>query len=449
MKNYFYGLSLCSVILFFTACGENIETPQIGTEEEMLKEKNSLTASVMKDSFVQRSNLTKLNITPDHNVLLLNLFNDTIIHTMRSRVEIRDNGFSWFGKIEGIEGSDVILVVTHDGHITGNINAVTHFYHIQPSHDGLHLITEVDRGKFNDHDGERKTPRRSPPKAMSSLPCQPNGVDDDLENCALVNDLLTEDDAGEHGNTGSTGNTGGSPPSNYTVSILIVYSDDAEQDSNGNMASEAQLAIDEANQALLNSMVNTEKQKVSFKLAAIKSISYTETGDASKTLNDLENPSDGKIDTIHQWRDYYKADIVSFWVKNIDWCGQGNQMPSLSSYPSRAFNVVMRSCGTNYYTLSHEVGHNMGLNHDQYVNDSDDATYYAYGFIQKGSFRTMLAYPDECYDSNKNCPKILYFSNPTVRVNGLPTGIWDTKNKIYSYNADVIRNSFPIVAAYR
>ena len=82
-----------------------------------------------------------------------------------------------------------------------------------------------------------------------------------------------------------------------------------------------------------------------------------------------------------------------------------------TGFASYAYSVVDQSCAASYLSLAHEMGHNMGLNHDP-ANSSGTPSYtYAYGYQQpSGLFRTVMAYP--C--PSGSCPRLMYFSNPDV-----------------------------------
>lgn len=67
----------------------------------------------------------------------------------------------------------------------------------------------------------------------------------------------------------------------------------------------------------------------------------------------------------------------------------------------------------------HELGHNLGCNHDRDVEDDDDHP-YAYGqrhCTGDKPYVTIMAYQDDC-----DVDYINYYSNPDVVVLGKPTG---------------------------
>jgi hypothetical protein len=122
-------------------------------------------------------------------------------------------------------------------------------------------------------------------------------------------------------------------------------------------------------------------------------------------------------------------------------CGLGYMMSTPSTgFAGYAYSLVDQTCAAGNLSLAHEMGHNMGLNHDP-ANASGTPSYtYAYGFQQpSGLFRTVMAYPCPA----GSCPRLMYFSNPGVAFNGHATGT-STQN-----NALALNNTVSAVANFR
>jgi len=101
--------------------------------------------------------------------------------------------------------------------------------------------------------------------------------------------------------------------------------------------------------------------------------------------------------------------------------------------PDGMYSVTSWSCATGYYSFGHEIGHNLGLNHDRGTKNTCGGSGYNYGYRDpEGSFRTTLAYDcrtDQC-DNNaaSGCTRIKRYSTPDRTYNGKVLGTADANN---------------------
>lgn len=180
------------------------------------------------------------------------------------------------------------------------------------------------------------------------------------------------------------------------IDMLVAYTPNAKTAAGGTDAIVALIktGIANTNQAFANSGVS-----LSVRLVGVLAMTQNESGDFSSDLSALQSKTDGKWDSVHAERTRLGADQVTL-VGNFSGssvAGIGYVGASFSS----AFTVVKRSAFSQY-TFSHELGHNIGLHHeDGYVNSS-------------GEFRTIMAYG--------SYPRIIRFSNPQISYNGYTTG---------------------------
>ena len=172
------------------------------------------------------------------------------------------------------------------------------------------------------------------------------------------------------------------------------------------------LGIGLANTAYFDSKIATRMRLVYLK----ELYNYTESNDFTTELNALSNSSDGINDEIDEEARLHGADAVTL-VSSIvaGLCGLANLGTNPMS-PRKAFSVVATSCITNF-TLQHEVGHNMGLNHEASVGSG--YFLYSYGYHSGTIFRTVMSTANEC----AACPRVNYFSNPDVLYKGLAMGL--------------------------
>ena len=94
------------------------------------------------------------------------------------------------------------------------------------------------------------------------------------------------------------------------------------------------------------------------------------------------------------------------------------------SFVTAAFNVANYGAISPNYTFAHELGHNMGLRHDWYVDNAATPFPYAHGYADRSEgWRTIMSYNDVCDDATTFCTRLLYFSNPANSFNGNPMGV--------------------------
>lgn len=208
-----------------------------------------------------------------------------------------------------------------------------------------------------------------------------------------------------------------------TVDVMVLYTDDV-----GSLYGDATTAsnaianaIAEANQALINSGVVHQ-----FQLVHTAEVLYEEDEDLETTIIRLEGATDGYLDNIHSLRNTYEADLVALIVSSGNGCGVGTVNTNAQEFnTTKAFNVTKAGCMMTNLTLAHEMGHNLGLHHDWYVNQSTSPCDFAHGYVNDEAdagtedqrWRTIMAYNQQCVDAGYNCARLPYFSNPNIQYN--------------------------------
>ncbi|MCA9981424.1 MAG: hypothetical protein KDD89_11335, partial [Anaerolineales bacterium] len=303
----------------------------------------------------------------------------TLIHR---RTDRHDKGFVWVGYLEGLpEQSDVSFSV-YDGVLVGSFNALSRSYKIRPVNEqtpSQAAIEHLNYGAF-------------PPAAEPILPPD------------LPESLPQPDPNSPNSDDGSV------------IDIMVVYTPKARNSMGGTAASQAliTLATSETNTGYDNIQIAPNVN-----LVYMGEINYTEVG-FSTDLDRLRGTSDGYMDSVHTLRDTYHADLVVLLIDEPTYCGLAYLMTNNNvGFASNAFAAVHYTCATGYYSFGHEMGHNMGNQHDR-LNGGNGGVYsYSYGYQNLlGGFRTVMAY---------NCPvvgctRLNYYSNPNVLVGGRPTG---------------------------
>ena len=235
----------------------------------------------------------------------------------------------------------------------------------------------------------------------------------------------------------TSGLTCGRPaPAMSSIDVAVVYTPVARQIAGGTAEIEADidLMMAETNQAFLDGGVT---QRVA--LVSREEVEYTESGDSNLDLGRLGNPSDGHMDEVHAIRDRAGADLVHLILDMTDFRG-------LAGFP-RPFSLTCAGCDA--WIFAHELGHNMGLHHDRYVEHTRSFP-YSHGYVNQRAFadgapesarwKTIMAYTRQCEDSGFLCDELLRFSNPNQTYLGDPLGVpGDERTSAVDGPADAVR----------
>jgi len=115
-----------------------------------------------------------------------------------------------------------------------------------------------------------------------------------------------------------------------------------------------------------------------------------------------------------------QSNMVAFIIPEASGCGQ-----SFGNYPvddpeanTRAFSVVRFDCAWDNYSLAHELGHQLGMDHDRYTikGGYTDRCNYGYSFIRDGKpvARDVMSYSGYCKSLGIDCPRIGTYSYATT-----------------------------------
>lgn len=191
--------------------------------------------------------------------------------------------------------------------------------------------------------------------------------------------------------------------------------------------------------AFNNGLINSGISNVTFNLVYVGEVNYSETGNMNLDLTRFRGTNDGFMDEIHGWKTAYGADLNVLICSDqplSNLCGLGYINTNPTDYSGvNAYSITIYSCAISNYTMIHEMGHNMGLRHDWYVDTDSSPCSHHHGYSNKTAitlgtssapdqrWRTIMAYADECSAIGISCARINRWANPHAVYNFEPTGI--------------------------
>lgn len=358
------------------------------------------------------------------------LTDSRLFHAVRH--QSRDNpkgGRSITGDFAGLPGSFFALT-EQAGQVTGFLQTASELWEVKPVSTGEVLIYRVD-------------PAQIPPEAAPLQAAEENGTTPSPEPAApTARDVLTTSQVS------STSTVSAALDLPYQHDLLVVYTPRAAANAGGQASIEG--AISNA-VAAANAGYSQSGIAISLNLVGMAETPYAETGDFYTSLARLSGTQDGYMDEIHALRDQLKADIVILASEDSSYCGLAYMMgaPSTSFAPS-AFGVVRPLCFSNH-SLAHEIGHIQGNDHDR-LNGIGGSYPWSFGYrtcdsiapTNGQSFRSIMSY------SCGSVPRINYFSNPLVLLNGAPMGVdYETDPANAADNARSMNATAASVAGFR
>ncbi|HSJ54341.1 MAG TPA: M12 family metallo-peptidase [Anaerolineae bacterium] len=392
------SLAVAVAVLFITLPGGSLASPPeaqesqglfIPSSESVAQDRGAPPAPALRSRLVEVDLALLEGSSPRR--LALNFFDDLVLDAFLEEViALPDGGQAWQGRIEGESLSQVVLVQRGDL-LAGDVFLPGAVYQVRPVGGGQHVVSEIDQSAFPPEMEPVAVPRPTEEEARETVSQAP--VDD-----------------------GST------------VDVLVVYTPAARLAAGGTaaMLAEIDLAVADTNASYANSQVSQRLH-----LVRAVEVSYVESGTMSGNPGDLQylqRSDDPYLNNVHTLRETYGADAVVLIVhySPAPYCGVAYQLAAAVEqvFDVYAFAVVELTCATGNLTFGHELGHNMGANHDWYVNSSVDRFTYSHGYFNTDDrWRTMMSYNDVCSVAGVSCTRIPYWSNPNLTYGGRPMGI--------------------------
>lgn len=305
------------------------------------------------------------------------------------------DNYSWHGKIyeKGFEG-DVSLTF-YKGFVSGLIYSPEAVFEILPRGD-KQILMQLDQDLFP--------------------PCG-GAVEGDKPQLMEANKIAASGVAQDSGDR---------------IDVVIVYTTATKNLLGGDTQARtfAQQAVDSANAAYLNSKI---RQRL--RLVHSQELAYTESGSHQTDLSAFRNNT-----AMHALRNTHNADMMAQLSEITTACGVAYFMGALPGNANNAYSVTARSCAIGNVTFAHELGHNMGSDHN--VQNTAGPTFpYSHGHFVNGNYRTVMSYTDWCVGG---CARRPIFSNPSIVYQGSPAGVIADRD-----NARSINNTADYIANYR
>lgn len=343
------------------AANENDIFTEINTPQESVTELSDSSRRVLQRRAVKVDfDTLKAKIRNRGARARLNLFDNRSVTVQVTDVQGTGNRFVAQGYVEGQPNSEVTLSVNDDVLMTNiHDHDTDENYEVRTTSDGTHMVEALE------------------------------ATDSDCEAIEAPDQAVAAEDTEE-----IDSNPLAPTP---VVDMLVAYTPAALTRVGSLKAMEAliQMGIADTNRAYIDSGV-----PASVRLVGILKLTQNETSNFSTDLGALRSKTDGKWDAVHAERARLGADQVTLiggYTANSSVAGIGY----INAAAASAFTIV-KSTTFGQYTFSHELGHNIGLNHSDGMENTS------------GRFRTVMAYG--------TYKRVKRFSNPSLPYNGYATG---------------------------
>lgn len=324
----------------------------------------------------------------------------------RSFREVAPDGtVTWSGRQVGDTNGSAVFV-SDRGQVIGQIQVGDRVYRLAPAGGGLTRVSEFELSGF-------------PEDIVRPVPTPRSDLAPQADDTARATTPITY------------------------IRLMMVYTRKASRGAwlaGTSITAETNLAFALANTGFVNSGLNVRLQN-----AGVIAAPSTYNEDAASYDAGLTALTSGSVfAAARSQRNARRADLVALMREAGAYCGIAWMIPNPSAATAGyGYSVFTRGCITNL-SFAHEVGHNIGLNHDRYVVATKPAGTYNYGYVNlSGRVRSIMAYNNACADRGFNCTRVNMFSTPLRRFQGKVIGT------AADDSARMIRRNAARIAAYR
>jgi len=353
------------------------------------------------------------------------------ITVRRTSVEMRKEGCTWRGEVEGT-GETVILIWWQDGRLTGMFTHRGSMYVLKNMGGEVHAIVETDPRKMPpDHGAMRARAATQAPNAdLKDDPLVARGEaammrPQDRSDLKDRQDLIGPAQAASPASNPAAAKV--VPISHakrralagkkITIDVMVLYTANVVSKYVEIEKDLIALTIEEANESFRNSGL----ANIKLRLVHSQPIDYDETdGEHFDHLYRMVDGT-GPFKAVRKLRDEKRADIVALIVDDASGCGLSTRV---AADASEAYVVAHHSCAAVSHSLTHEIGHIIGARHDRNLDKSMVPFPYGHGYVNGTKWRDVMSYKESC----GGCPRLPFFSSPVVKIKGERGGTIDTDN---------------------
>jgi Metallo-peptidase family M12B Reprolysin-like len=353
-----------------------------------------------------------------------------------------DGAVTWLARSVSPEVTATAIITVHEGHVDGVVNLANNRFTV------VSAAPSVERSATGEVVKHLPRLTRVVDQAAAGMTRALSLRNDALVLPSTARKIIAEKQAAVTEAAETSEQAKILPTPQTTIDLMVLYTvgmTNVTRYPAGVMARLNQI-VATANTAYINSEV-----AITLRLVRAEQVSYDESIDNESALYDLTPDTVnvsvpatlGKIANVLTLRNTYGADLVSLvrpfkhtthlgcgiaWIGGASGGDIGNAFFNDSAYSivSDGTSILSPNTYCQDATLTHELGHNMGLQHDRANANGVPYRLYGYGFIV-GNDGDLMSYAP----NNGLC-----FSSPNIRFNGSNCGVNQTTGNIMGIAAD-------------